>query len=67
MNHKPLSETNPYLRNKGIYQKFLFINVSSSATIELGELPTAIKKALKEKLLTSLIYITPEIEKDFSQ
>ena len=67
MNHKPLSETNPYLKDKSVYEKYLFINVSSSATIELGELPAAIKKALKEKLLTNLIYITPEIEKDFSR
>ncbi len=67
MNHKPLSETNPYLKDNSIYEKFLFINVSSSATIELGKLPAAIKKALKEKLPLNLIYITPEIEKDFSQ
>lgn len=66
MNHKPLSETNPYLKNKRLYEKFLVINVSSSATIELGTLPAAIKKALKERQPT-FIYLSPEIEKDFSQ
>ena len=39
MNGKPLSETNPYLKNKSAYEKYLFINVSSSATIELGAMP----------------------------
>lgn len=67
MKHRPLSESNPYLKDKNLYEKFLVINVSSSATIELGELPTAMKKALQQKRLSSVIYITPEIEKDFSQ
>ena len=67
MNHQPLSETNPYLKDKSTYEKYLYVNVSSSATIELGKLPAAIKKALKEKQPSTFIYITPEIEKDFSQ
>ena len=66
MNGKPLSETNPYLKNKAAYEKYLFVNVSSSATIELGTMSPAMKKALKTKQPT-FIHITPEIEKDFSQ
>lgn len=66
MNQKPLSKTNPYLKDKGLYEKYLIVNVSSSATIELGVLPSAMKKALKEKQPT-FIYISPEIEKDLSQ
>ena len=66
MNHKPLSETNPYLKDKDTYEKSLFVNVSSSATIELGIMPESIKKALKEKNQT-IIYLSPEIEKDLSQ
>ncbi len=66
MNHKPLSETNPYLRDKSTYEKSLFVNVSSSITIELGTMPESIKKALKEKNKT-IIYLSPEIEKDLSQ
>ncbi len=66
MNHKPLSETNPYLKDAGAYEKYLLINVSSSATVELGRMPAAMKKALKEKQPT-FIYITPELEKEFSQ
>lgn len=66
MNGKPLSETNPYLKNKSAYEKYLFVNVSSSATIELGTMSATMKKALKAKQPT-FIYITPEIEKDFSQ
>ena len=66
MNRKPLSETNPYLKDKSAYEKSLFINVSSSATIELGRMSATMKKALKEKQPT-FIYITPELEKEFSQ
>ena len=67
MNHKPLSETNPYLRDKSTYEKSLFVNVSSSATIELGILPPALIKALQSKNSVTLIYLSPEIEKEFSQ
>lgn len=66
MNHKPLSKTNPHLKNKSAYNKQLFINVSSSATIELGKMPTAMKKALKKKQ-PNFIYVTPQIKKDFSR
>lgn len=66
MNGKPLSQTNPYLKNKSTYEKYLYVNVSSSATIELGTMSATMKKALKAKQPT-FIYITPEIEKDFSQ
>ena len=66
MNHKPLSETNPYLKDKGAYEKSLFINVSSSATIELGKMPAAIKKALQKKQ-PIFIHITSEIVKEFSR
>lgn len=64
--NKPLSKTNPYLKDKSAYEKYLFINVSSSATIELGTMTDSIKKALKEKNPT-IIYVSPEIEKDLSQ
>ena len=64
--NKPLSETNPYLKDKSAYEKYLFINVSSSATIELGTMSDSIKKALKGKNPT-IIYVNPEIEKDLSQ
>ena len=67
MNHKPLSETNPYLRNKRLYEKFLIVNVSSSAAIELGPLPAALKEAIEAKQPVTWIYVTPAIEKDFSQ
>ena len=66
MNHKPLSKTNPYLKNKSTYDKHLYINVSSSAAIELGKMPAAMKKALKKKQPT-FIYVTPQIKKDFSR
>ncbi len=66
MNQKPLSQTNPYLQDKTLYEKYLILNVSSSAAIELGVLPSAMKKALKEKQPT-FIYISPEIEKDLSR
>ena len=66
MNRKSLSQTNPYLKDKTRREKLLIINVSSSSTIELGELSTPLKKALKTKQPT-FIYISPEIEKDLSQ
>lgn len=58
MPKRPLIETNPYLRNQDTYEKFLFISVSSSATIELGKLPRAIEEALRTTNY-GLIYIPP--------
>ena len=66
MNDERLVETNPYLKDKNAYEKSLFINISSSATIELGEMPSALKKALKTKS-PILIFLSSEIEKEFSQ
>jgi hypothetical protein len=66
MNHKPLSKTNPYLRDRSTYEKYLFASVASSATIELGRLSAAMVRALKEKH-PAFIFISPEIEKDLSQ
>lgn len=67
MQHKPLSETNPYLQDKNAYKNYLFTNVTTSATIELGSMSAEIKKALKAKRSPVFIYLSPEIEKDFSQ
>lgn len=67
MQHKPLSETNPYLQDKGAYEEYLFVNVSTSATIELGPLSPKVKKALKAKGAPAFTYLSPEIERDFSR
>ena len=67
MNNKPLIETNPYLKNEGAYEKSLFVNVSSSATIELGKLSVSIIEALASKKPLTVIYVSPDIEKVFSQ
>ena len=55
------------LEAQGGLSKFLVANVSSSATLELGPLPAPLKKALKAKQPVTFIYVTPQIEKDFSQ
>ena len=47
MNHKPLIETNPYLRDPKQYEKLLIINVGSSTAIELGSIPAPITNILK--------------------
>ena len=66
-NDKPLSRTNPYLKDKKSYEESLFINVSSSACVELGNIPPALIKALRSKYPLTLIYLSPEIEKEFGQ
>ncbi len=66
MNGETLINVNPYLKDKALYEKLLFINVSSSAAIELGKLSSTLIKALQEKQPT-FIFISPEIEKEFSQ
>lgn len=42
-------ETNPYLLNRTVYRQMLFINVSSSTTIELGSKPAWFMKLLKKE------------------
>ena len=49
MDDRPLTETNPYLKDPEQYEKSLFINVTTSTAVELGKIPQAIIKALKDK------------------
>ncbi len=49
MREKPLIKTNAYLKNSKLYEKLLFVNVSSSSAIELGTLSPTIISALKKK------------------
>ena len=56
MKEKPLIETNTCLKNSKLYKKLLFINVSSSSTIELGTLNPAILKALKKDKMPKLTF-----------
>ncbi len=50
MKKKPLSQTNPYLRDKKSYKKDLVTNVSSSTAVELGNLTPALKRSLKSAI-----------------
>lgn len=56
MREKPLIETNAYLKNSKLYEKLLFVNVSSSAAIELGTLSPAIINALKKEKTPKVIF-----------
>ena len=56
MKNKPLSETNPFLKNTGAYEKFLNVSVTSSTAIELGNVSPEILKAIKRKSSSKLIY-----------
>jgi hypothetical protein len=56
MKEEPLIKTNTHLKNSKLYEKLLFINVSSSSTIELGTLNPAILKALKKEKMPKLIF-----------
>ena len=47
MHEKPLSKTNPYLKDPKQYKRLLLINVGSSAAIELGGFPAPIAQELK--------------------
>jgi len=49
MREKPLIKTNVYLKNNRLYKKSLFVNVSSSSSIELGTLSPIIINALKKR------------------
>jgi len=49
MKEKPLIKTNTYLKNSKLYEKLLFINVSTSSAIELGTLSPTFINALKKK------------------
>lgn len=63
MAKRPLSETNPYLRDPKLYEKMLFINVTSSTAVELGQVPASINQALKDKNLPLFIRIGPNPSK----
>ena len=52
MREKTLMKTNTYLKNSKLYKKSLFINVSSSSSIELGTLSPTIINALKKRKST---------------
>ena len=54
---KPLSETNPYLRNPETYEKLILINVTSSTAIELGSVSPSIVEALKKNILPTFLRI----------
>lgn len=55
MAKKPLIETNPHLRDSEEYEKLLIVNVTSSTAVEIGKLPPALLKALKNNNLPLLI------------
>ena len=48
MKHKPLIETNPYLRDPEKFRKALFTSVSSSTSIETGAPVESIARMLEE-------------------
>ena len=56
MKIKSLSETNPYLRDKKLYEKLVTASVTSSTAIELGSVSPAIIKALQEESFPQLIF-----------
>jgi hypothetical protein len=56
-------ETNVYLKNSKLYKKSLFINVSSSAAIELRTLSPSIIHALKKEKTPKIIF-SPFNEKE---
>lgn len=58
MNRKPLSETNPYLRDPKAYERFLIVNVTRSTAIELGQVHSEIIQALKNKKVSSLVTVS---------
>ena len=49
MKVKPLSETNPYLRDRNLSAKLVTVNVSSSTAIELGTVSPTIIKAIEKE------------------
>ena len=55
MNHKPLIETNPYLRNPKKYEELLIINVGSSTAIELEKADPSLFQVLKDTSFPLLI------------
>lgn len=56
MREKPLIKTNAYLKNSKLYEKSLFVNVSSSSAIELGTLSPTIINALKKEKTPKIIF-----------
>ena len=56
MKNNSLIKTNPYLRDPEVYEKLLTVNVASSSAIEIGSLPSALLRALKNKKAPKLIY-----------
>jgi hypothetical protein len=63
MKEKPLIKTNAYLRDARLYKKLLFINVSSSAAIELGRLNPILLKALKKEGTPKLTFRSSDKKK----
>lgn len=53
---KPLSETNPYLRDKSRSTKLVTVSVTSSTAIELGTVSPVIIKAIAEKIPPGLFF-----------
>lgn len=51
MKKKSLFKTNPYLKKRGYYKQALFINISTSTSIETGESPIEIEKNLRKIFL----------------
>ena len=56
MKVKPLSETNPYLRDRTLSEKLVTVNVSTSTAIELGTVSPAIIKAIERKDSPRIIF-----------
>ena len=56
MKMKPLSETNPYLRDRNLAAKMVTVSVSSSTAIELGVVSPTIIKAIEEKNSPQVIF-----------
>lgn len=48
MKAKPLSQTNPYLKNKANAQRLMIRSIASSTAIETGELISQIESKLKK-------------------
>ena len=67
MEHKSLKETNPFLKDSGLYASMLIANVTSSATVELGKLNPAILKALRNNHYPTLIYRLPDDQESSSK
>ena len=59
MKHKPLIETNPYLRDPEKFRKALITSVASSTAIETGASIMSIARMLEESHKTEPLTMTP--------